>query len=54
MCYRARRHVPTEHLWDVMDGRVRQHPHPPPNQQKLIQVLQSVLRHLIKRLTYLH
>ena len=31
---------PTEHLWDVMDRRVRQHPHPPANQQELIEALQ--------------
>ena len=31
---------PLEHLCDVMDHCVQQHPHPPANQQKLIQTLQ--------------
>ena len=31
---------PIEHLWDVVDRRVRQHPHPSVNQQGSIQALQ--------------
>ncbi|XP_071083893.1 uncharacterized protein [Haliotis cracherodii] len=35
---------PREHLWDVMDRRVRQRPHPPANRQELIQALQGEWR----------
>ncbi|XP_048241937.1 uncharacterized protein LOC125374714 [Haliotis rufescens] len=30
-----------EHLWDVLDRRVRVRPHPPANRQELIQALQD-------------
>ena len=43
-------------VWDVTDCRVRQHPHPPANQQELIQALQRewlrIPRDLIRRLTF--
>ena len=47
---------PIEHLWDLMDHRVRQRPHSPANRQELILALQEewrqIPRDLIRRLTF--
>lgn len=47
---------PIEHLWDLLDRRVRLRQHPPANRQELVQALQAewnrLPRDLIRRLTF--